>query len=67
VSNGKYKSLDEARRRNGIRGGSTLSNKDGFQSVENSRKKGIHNGVFRAILFMCLSWNMGAIPNEEEL
>jgi transposase-like protein len=25
VGNGKYKSLDEARRRNGIRGGSTLS------------------------------------------
>jgi transposase-like protein len=25
VSNGKYQSLDEARRRNGIRGGSTLS------------------------------------------
>jgi transposase-like protein len=25
VANGKYQSLDEARRRNGIRGGSTLS------------------------------------------
>ena len=26
VANGKYQSLDDARRRNGIRGGSTLSN-----------------------------------------